>query len=286
MGKTTREDATQQDQADLEVELQGGAKSGVLADQGNVLLRRIAEQPSSSGAELECPPDWGAELWPGPYPMDERQLTELGLALMALGRTQEEQQQQTNESTEQGNAPTTPRVDDPLYAAARRAITGETEEKDQKDEKQPSMTSWLAFGGTVAGLTLGAFANLHKVNSFADDFEHQLPKWARWSGSGDPVTWVHHSAFTAAATLGGAALGKITGIGAERGAKYAGLAAVLFYLGRELYGHVGRSHRGWDPFVDHRKFESGVHVGYVIDASMDVLLPYLTYRQLTKLFKK
>jgi len=104
------------------------------------------------------------------------------------------------------------------------------------------------------------------LNKWADRLEKRLPRFLRWPP--DPISWLHHSAFTATAGLGLGLWAWLTlgtfGIGFASGAS----VMAAFYAireGRGIYlqwGNPGMWWRGWPNLT-----------GWFVDGVMDFLCP-------------
>lgn len=127
------------------------------------------------------------------------------------------------------------------------------------------------------------YAPIARLNRFADAIENRLP-WFSWNRWGDPVSWVHHLLWA----LLVACIGRM--VGGSDGQVAGAFAACSFYALRETVS-VGERWRAWragdphGPLVDRSVYgptvangfapQRGVHVGFVIDSTMDQVGPLL-----------
>ncbi len=101
------------------------------------------------------------------------------------------------------------------------------------------------------------------LNRWANRLEKKLPRPLRWPP--DPITWVHHAAFTLLAGVGTGAWGVICGVGFLT---FGAWIMVAFYVVREGLGFVeqwgdpGMFWRGWPHMT-----------GWFVDGVLDVALP-------------
>lgn len=112
------------------------------------------------------------------------------------------------------------------------------------------------------------------LNAFADDLEkRRLPAWFRWSRWGDPISWVHHLLWSAAASLVGAAVAMAMGLPAQVGGLHFGALASVFYFVRELNdAYVQVANQGWGGWL----WRGAPHyTGWLVDGTMDWLATVL-----------
>ena len=104
------------------------------------------------------------------------------------------------------------------------------------------------------------------LNAWADRVEKMLPRFLRWPP--DPISWLHHTAFTALAGLGLGGWALLTLGTFGRGFAVGTSVMALFYIVREgkgiyeQWGNPGRWWRGWPHLT-----------GWLVDGVCDCLFP-------------
>lgn len=104
------------------------------------------------------------------------------------------------------------------------------------------------------------------LNAFADRLEKKLPRFLRWPP--DPISWLHHTAFTALAGLGLGLWAMLTIYEFGRGFAVGTSIMAAFYFVREAkgiyeqWGRPGMWWRGWPHLT-----------GWFVDGVCDFLFP-------------
>lgn len=136
----------------------------------------------------------------------------------------------------------------------------------------------LAEGLIVAGLAYELIDNgFSRLSGAADKLEDSMPSVLHYNRWGDPVTWVHHAAWTASAGLAGGAVAKAVGAPFRCGFDHFSKIAVGFYVVRETVGAFRPKDEGLGAFRDertHPDWRRGTHTGWLCDGLGDVLGPF------------
>lgn len=134
-----------------------------------------------------------------------------------------------------------------------------------------------AEGALIAGAAYEFADNRGaRLSRMADAVEHRMPLWAQYDRFGDVASWVHHALWTA--TVGGTLclVGELTGSDCGRGFSEGAWIMTGFYLLRESLSAFDQP-PGRGPFIDrraHQPWQRGVHTGWVVDGTFDVLFPF------------
>ena len=130
----------------------------------------------------------------------------------------------------------------------------------------------------IAGITLEvATHGFGRMSNLADRLEDRLPHTLHYNHVGDPVTWLHHAAWSAATVGVGALVAKAVGYDARHGARDAARGVLVYYVVRELLSALAEQpacRTAWRNHCDQPAYRHpghSVHVGWAVDSLGDLL---------------